>query len=414
MRLPESDAWRLAVALAIGLLMGAEREKRKAQAPQRLAAGIRTFAIVALLGGVAGLIGGTAIITLFGALVGGAAIVAYGLGDRADPGQTTELALILDYGLGVLAHERPELAFALAVTATALLAFRTRLHEVVREVLSEEELLDLVIFGVAAVVVWPLLPDRSVDPLGVINLFVLWRLVILVMAVTGLGYVAQRLIGPRWGLAVAGLAGGFASSAATIHTMGTLARTDPASRRAAVAGAAASSIATFALMASIVAAASPRLFLRAALPLALGGFTALVFAAVEILRAARAPAPASEARRAFSLRTAVLFALTVAVVIFTAALLQRLIGAGGALVAAAAGAFADAHAAAASVAALEAGDQLPTSLAVFGILISLTTNAVTKIVIAFTAGPRSFALQIALGQVLAIGAAWAAMSLAGP
>src|SRR5262249_51655954 len=115
MQLPDSPEWRLAVALAIGLLMGAEREKRKGRGPRRLAAGIRTFAIVGLIGGVAGLIGGATVITLFGALVGGAAIVAYAAGDRRDPGQTTELALVLDYALGVLSHDRPELAFGVVV-----------------------------------------------------------------------------------------------------------------------------------------------------------------------------------------------------------------------------------------------------------------------------------------------------------
>src|SRR5262249_26321050 len=192
------------------------------------------------------------------------------------------------------------------VVATALLAFRTRLHEIVRNVLSQEELLDLVVFATAAVVVWPLLPDRAVDPLGVLNPFVLWRLVVLVLAMTGLGHIARRVIGPRYGLAIAGLAGGVAPSSPTIHAMGAPARNEPVARPAATAGAAASSVATFALMAAIVAAASTSLLASVALPLALGGLAATVFAVVLMLLAPSQAAPPAEHRRAFSLRTALI------------------------------------------------------------------------------------------------------------
>src|SRR5262249_49584123 len=131
MGIPDNPEWRLAIALAIGLLIGAEREKRKGEGPQRGAAGVRTFAIAGLLGGVAALLGVAAVVVL-GALVGAGAIVAYVLGDRTDPGMTTELALVLDFALGALARTEPELAFAAAVVATAILAYRARLHEIVR------------------------------------------------------------------------------------------------------------------------------------------------------------------------------------------------------------------------------------------------------------------------------------------
>src|SRR5262249_34042593 len=160
---PDVPEFRLGIALAIGLLMGAEREKRKGEGPERGAAGARTFAIAALLGGVAALVG-TAAVVVLGALVGAGALVAYVLGDRSDPGLTTELALVLDFTLGALARTQPEIALAVAVTATAILAYRARLHEIVLKVISETELLDLLIFGVVAVAIWPLLPDRAVDP----------------------------------------------------------------------------------------------------------------------------------------------------------------------------------------------------------------------------------------------------------
>src|SRR5262249_44128775 len=150
--------------------------------------------------GVAALVG-TAAVVVIGALVGAGALVAYALGDRSDPGLTTEMALPLDFVLRALARTQPEIALAAAVTATAILAYRARLHEIVLKVISETELLDLLIFGVVAVAIWPLLPDRAVDPYGAVNPSVLGRLVVLIMAMTGGGYIAQRIIGPRFGLA---------------------------------------------------------------------------------------------------------------------------------------------------------------------------------------------------------------------
>ena len=85
-----SDLWRLGIALAIGLIVGAERERRKGEGPDRAAAGIRTFAVVAALGGVASLPGAT-FVAVGGLFVGGAAIAAYALGRRSNPGLTTEI-----------------------------------------------------------------------------------------------------------------------------------------------------------------------------------------------------------------------------------------------------------------------------------------------------------------------------------
>src|SRR5262249_18723699 len=152
---------------------------------------------------------------------------------------------------------------------------------------------------------------------------------------------------------------------------------------AATAGATSSSVPTFVLAALLVGATSVRLLWALAWPLGLGCGAALVYAAVATLRAARAPAPPRGPRRAFRLSTALLFAVIIGAVVFGATLLERTLGQAGALIAAAAAAFADAHAAAASLAALEAGDKIATSLAATAVLVALSTNAITKIVLAF-------------------------------
>jgi hypothetical protein len=104
-------------------------------------------------------------------------------------------------------------------------------------VLSEEELTDALIFAAAALVVLPLVPDRYVGPFSAVNPRTIWKIVILIMSISAGGHIAVRLLGPRFGLPLAGLASGFVSSVATIASMGARARKDPVVSRPAVAGA---------------------------------------------------------------------------------------------------------------------------------------------------------------------------------
>ncbi len=404
----ERPEGRLAVALGIGLVIGAERERTKGTGPDRTPAGIRTFALVGLLGGVVATIGGTALVAVVGAIVGGIAIVGYYAGDRKDPGFTTEVALLLTYCLGLLAERDPKVALAAGLCTATLLAFRTGLHSAIHKVLSEGELRDALLFGVAAVVVLPLLPNRAVDPLNVFNPFVLWRLVVLLMGMSGAGYIVQRIIGPRYGLALAGLGAGFVSSSATIASMGARARADAEVVRPAVAGAVASTVATFVQLAILVGAASPPLLRALAWPLGAGLTAAVSYTAVQTWHARRANSEPVTGR-AFNISMALLFAALVTFVAFASTLAQRAIGPAGAVLTAALAGFADAHASAAAVASV--AEQLGSTGAVLGVLLAFTTNSITKVVLAVTSGPRDFWLRVVTGQVIVLVVTWSATAL---
>lgn len=398
---------RLAAALAIGLLIGAEREQRKGEGPDRKPAGVRTFVLVALLGAVATSIG-EAVLVAGAAGIAIFATAAHVLRARHDPGLTTEVALMLTYLLGAYAQRDPKLAVGVGVVTATVLAFRAKLHVVVTRLVTTRELLDALMFGVCAVVVLPLLPDRTVGPLGVLNPFVLWRLVVVVMGVTAAGYIAQRFVGPRFGLAVAGFASGFVSSAATIHAMGSKARERPEIERVAVGGAVASSVATFVQLSILVGAASPSLLRRLALPLACGGGLALAYAVLTVWRASREVAPEEERGRAFELKTAVVFALIVTAVMFVTRLVEMRFGAAGTVVAGAVAGLADAHASAASSASLHASGGVSEPTAVIAVLAALSTNTVTKVVLAFTSGTRAYATRVTVGLVAMIAGTWIA------
>lgn len=409
----DEEGWGLAVALGIGLLLGAERERHKGAGPDRGAAGIRTFALVALLGGVAMAIGGTAVLAVALGFVGAAVVVAYALGDRSDPGLTTEMAVLTAFLLGALAQDEPQLAAGLAVAVAVLLASRERLHRFIGQVLSEQELHDGLLFAAAALVILPLAPDEELGPYGFFNPFTVWRLAVVVMGISGAGYIALRFLGPRAGLPLAGFASGFVSSSATIASMGARARREPELREAAVAAAALSTVATIAQMVIVVGATDPHALREIAPAMAFAGLAAALYGAGFAVRAVRETGDHGEvaAGRAFEPKTAVIFAATVTTILLVSATLNDWLGDAGLTLSTAVAGFADTHSAAISVAALVASGNVAPDDAVVPILAGLTTNSVTKAVLALTSGGRPFARELWPGIVLVAGAAWAGTAI---
>jgi len=153
-------AVRLAIALGIGLMIGAERERRKGTGPSRAPAGIRTFALVSLVGGISLALGGELLVAVAALGVAGLSIVAYRPRGREDPGFTTGIALLTALLLGALAMRQPAVATGVGVVVAVLLAARTRVHRFVRDVLTEQELQDALLFAAAALVVLARTPDR--------------------------------------------------------------------------------------------------------------------------------------------------------------------------------------------------------------------------------------------------------------
>lgn len=216
MFITDSPTFRLASALALGLLIGAERERRKGKGHLRSPAGIRTFALTSVLGGVSFLIGGDLLLAVAASAIAAFCAVSYIRTSDQDPGLTTETALVLTVLLGGLAQQQTATASGIAVMVTILLAARTRLHEFVRSVLTEEEMTDAIIFAAAVLVILPLTPNRYLGPYSAINPRTIWKIVILIMSISAAGHIAVRVLGARFGLPTAGLASGFVSSTATI------------------------------------------------------------------------------------------------------------------------------------------------------------------------------------------------------
>lgn len=207
--------WMLGVALSLGLLIGIERGWRaRAAAAGARVAGVRTFGLLGLAGGIAGVLPPWAA-TIGLAAIAGLVVAGYW---RESGGSTVSatnmLAALVTVLLGVVATTGHLVeATAAAVVTTLLLSAREPLHRWLRD-LSEIELRSLGRFALIAFVLLPLLPDRAMGPLAAWNPRQLGMVIVLVSGLSFLGYLAVRRLGATRGLLVTALCGAIVSSTA--------------------------------------------------------------------------------------------------------------------------------------------------------------------------------------------------------
>ena len=401
-----AEASSILVALGAGLLVGVERERRGSDEQAPAAAGVRTFAITALLGVFASLAGNPVVLAAVALGVVVLTALSYFRTRERDPGLTTEVALLATFLTGVLAASNPMLAAAAGVLVVVLLVSRGCLHDFARTELSEQELRDAVLLAAAAILVLPLLPDHPIDPWGVVNPRLVWKLTVLIMLVDAAGYVAQRLVGARAGLPISGLLGGFVSSTAVVATMGERAKAEPAVCPSAAAGAALSQMATVAQLALVLAVSDAVLLGQLRWPLLAMGAVAAAYGGMLVFSSKDRAALPPPSGRAFRLRTALLFAAAFTAVALLVAWLQRSFGTTWALAGVVIGGFADAHSTAASVGSLTAQEKMTRELAAIAIGLVITTNTLSKLGFAWAGGARDF-WRLAPGLVLLIATYWA-------
>jgi len=215
----------VATGLSCGLLIGIERgfDLRGLEAGTRVA-GVRTFTLVGLVSGLAGLAGqlGQSLVAV-SLVAGTAAVLAIGYAHRPDlkrkPDATTPVAALVTTGLGFVAgFGEPGFAIAGATIVTLLLALKTELHGFL-EKLDDADVQALARYAVVAGAVLPFLPSGHYGPLGAWNPQRLWLVVVLVTGFSFLGYVANRIFGERHGTVATAIIGGAYSSTAVTQAL---------------------------------------------------------------------------------------------------------------------------------------------------------------------------------------------------
>ena len=399
----------VAEALAIGLLIGVERYKDRKPGEQKTA-GVRTFAIICLLGAICSLLAnpGFTLLTFGGVMV----LLALGYFRRSanSYGLTTEVAGMLTFWLGYMTRDYEALAIGLGVLATILLAHKERLHEFAEHHISELEFYDTLKFLAVVFVIYPVLPDRPIGPFEFVNPSHLWLLVILVSSISYFGYVLVRVAGEDRGTTLGALLGGLVSTTAvTLSLADRSARFPGQSRRFGLAGVMANAV-QFPRLLALVWIVSPALARHLALPLLAMGAVGMSGAWL-LERSHRAVSPGANdlpLQNPYSLRAALKLGLFFAAVFLISRGGQALYGTGGILGAAAIAGLGDASAISLSLAGLTAEHSFSLHLAATGVLIAVTANALLKTGFSLVKGGREYAFWIGggLATMLAVGWGW--------
>lgn len=376
---------RLGLALAIGLLLGLERgwQQRAAPSGQRVA-GIRTFALMGLLGGLWSLLGMQAgELAMAVAFAAFAALIVTGhviraRGKAEDYGITTEIAELLTFSLGALAvRGQMDVAAAGGVVVLALLALKETLHQFVLRV-EAKEIRAAIRLLLISVVMLPLLPNQGYGPDEALNPYKLWLVVVMIAAISFVGYVAIKVLGPRIGTILTGFFGGLASSTALTLSFARLGKETPELQRLLASGVAIAAGTMFLRILLIVVLLSPPMLPGLSLPMGImalvsyGGGLALWLSGRGVGLTAHTPLP-----NPFELATAIKFGLFLAAILLASKYLQDYVGNAGVLALAAISGLADVDAISVSMARMaNMGMSLPVAVA--GVVVAAFVNTIIK------------------------------------
>ena len=392
----------LATALGLGLLVGLQKERSDSPL-----AGLRTFGLVALSGGLAALIGGESPWVIVAGLLAVATLVVVGnviliKGHAAEPGQTTEIAIIVTYLIGALAVVGPrEAAIVCGATVAILLHLREELRDWVDR-LSDADVRAIMQFVVISLVVLPTLPDRTYGPYDVLNPREVWLMVVLIVGINLAGYGAFRVMGARAGVALAGVLGGVISSTATTVSYARTTREDPARTSTAVAIAWIASSVVFIRLMVEIAAVAPSFLPEAAGPMVVLLAIAATLA-VFAWRSATSPGQSPlDPGNPTELRPALIFGALYAVILFGIAAAQDMLGDAGLYAAAVVSGLTDVDAITLSTSQLVDGGRLDPDLGWRIIVVAVLSNLVFKVGMAATLGSRAFAQRLGVFATITV------------
>lgn len=398
----------LGLSLALGLLVGLQREWQAQRQETEIIAGLRTFGLVGLLGGLSAVVaievGNLVIALAFAALI---LLTAVGYFRDSSGGEgiglTTEIALIATFvvGLGPVVGYRSESA-AVAVIVTLLLSLKPRLHGLVEE-LEREELFAALKLLLISVVLLPILPNEGYGPYdGVLNPYEIWWMVVLIAGISFVGYFAMKIGGRRHGAVLTGLFGGLASSTATTLSLSRYARDEEGAVEPLAAGILASCGTMFpriVVLAFAVDASFGRTLLVPFLTMA-----ALTYVAAALFwwRSREDDSGGElDLQNPFQLMMALKFGLLLVVILLLGKALSNWLEAAGVYLLAAASGIADVDAITLSVSRMIGGEITP-EIALTAVLIAAGVNSLVKSGMAMSIGGSRLGLRVGIPMLVAL------------
>ncbi|MDY0884646.1 MgtC/SapB family protein [Dongia soli] len=415
---------RLGAALAIGLLIGLERgwKAREAGEGERTA-GLRTFALTGLMGGISGAIAAAASPLLLAPalVVFAAAFILFSWREaraQGDLGATTVVAGLLTFLLGAYAVLGDlHVAVAAAVAMAVLLALKKPLHSWI-EKLTWPEIRAVLILLAMSFLFLPLLPDRKIDPWQTINPAEIWLLAILIAGLSFAGYVAVKLIGDQAGLALAAVAGGLTSSTATTVSFARWGKAHDDAAPLLAGGILIAGVIMMIRVVVIAGALNPSLILGLAVPLGAAGLVTAVIGLFLILRPAalnrngKSAPPKLELKNPLDLGMALKMAALIAIIMLISELATTYIGAHAIYPVAAISGVVDVDALTLSMARISGrggsdaaggtGGQISAEAAIIAILLAAGVNTVAKAAMAAGIGGKRLGLYVGGANAIAL------------
>lgn len=403
----QEQLYLLATALGLGLLIGIERgwQERQVAEGQRIA-GLRSYGLIGLLGGVCGLLAQALSIHLLGfALLGLVVLLtaAYLAGFQRDQdlGITSMLAALLTFTLGALATLGQVVpAVAGAVVTTFLLGYKPQLHGWL-ETLQQHELRAALKLLLISLVVLPLLPNQGYGPWQVLNPYEIWWMVVLIASISFIGYFAMKLAGERKGILLTSLFAGLASSTALTLHFARLGKTRPDLTPFLAAGILLACGTMFPRMVIVATLINPTLFPLLMMPaLVMGVVTYGSVALYWFYRSGQQSTAIRQIQNPLELGVALRFGVFLAVIVLLTKALQEYFGDAGIYLMAAISGVADVDAINLSLSRLSTAD-LSRQLAATGIIIASAVNSLVKGALAAFIGGSALGLRAALPLVIA-------------
>lgn len=398
------------VSLGVGALIGIERERR--QRKRTDIAGVRTFILISLFGTLTALITETHsqyfILASFLGL-----FMLIGLGYTANVyvskelGLTTEITALMVFILGYACYypESRIVAVMIGIVVAVLLALKEDIREFALEV-EEEELFDTFKFLVITFIILPLLPNKTLDPLNVVNPYKIWLMVVLISAIGYFGYIMVKILGPDKGIGVTGFLGGLTSSTAVTTAMASKVKSAKGLLRPAAFATVLASTMMFPRVLLEVLVINSNLLEGLAVPmtamLSIGLISSLV-----ILHKKTDFKAKVDLESPLALKPALKFGAFFIAILIASTLSRTYLGDAGVYLTSAIAGLADVDAITLSMATMTKTGDMPSNVAVNAIVFAAIVNTLMKFVYAKIMGTKEFAKWVggAVGAIILAGVA---------
>lgn len=397
------------LSLVLGFLIGLQREMHTIYSHKTQDfGGARTFSMIALFGFLSSWL--TNFYPYFFLVASGVMglllIASYVINSIhvSEKGSTTEFAALVTFIIGgMLTFTAPIFPVFIAIIVLSVLNLKDTIVEY-EQTITKQDLGAAILFLVMTFVILPILPDKAIDPMGLINLHRIWVMVVLVAGISFFGYIAIRLLGSKHGIGVAGLFGGLVSSTAVAMSMARRVHENGFLTKNLAIGISLASSMMLIRAGLEIWVINPELIHPFILPIVIGSLVGYGYIGLLYVTSKRENIPQNiEFKNPFSLKEALIMGLVFGVTLALISLANRYIGESGVYVVATVSGIADVDAIILSLSSL-AKNGLSSTTAHHAILIAILSNTLAKMALVFFLGKMELFRFVFFYYALSIGA----------